>query len=227
MACAERETQAEPEPPPHPRLEPSLGRAVTALIEGSRAVLGRVLGELEQDMFSKYLVLLEKWQRSQRIVGSADPIWVVNHLILDSLLFLKVIPPGTSVVADLGSGAGIPGIPVKIVRPDVRLTLIESRRRRASFLSAVVRELRLRETRVVCSRAERITDSSRGTFDAVLCRCAGNIGELLPVAASLTRPGGVVVFSDSPDRTHEGPGERLVVDGVTPGSTRGFVVLRS
>src|SRR5947207_1462167 len=105
------------------------------------AILGRRLSGSELIMFRKYMVMLRKWQKSHRLVGSTDSSWVADHLFLDSLLFARVAPVDTRAVADVGAGAGFPGLPLKIVFPSMTLTLIEARRRRASFLSAVVREL--------------------------------------------------------------------------------------
>jgi len=103
-----------------------------ALSRGARAILDRPLSERETSLFNNYMILLNKWQRTQRLAGSAEPGWVVENLLLDSLLFLHVLPPSLTSLLDLGSGAGIPGIPIKIVAPDVKLVLVESRRRRAS-----------------------------------------------------------------------------------------------
>src|SRR4030095_4695568 len=68
-------------------------------------------------------------------------MWIVEHLFLDSLLFLRLVPSTARSLADIGSGAGMPGVPIRIVRSDAEVTLVESRRRRASFFSALVREL--------------------------------------------------------------------------------------
>jgi 16S rRNA (guanine(527)-N(7))-methyltransferase RsmG len=102
-------------------------------------------------------------------------------------------------VADLGSGAGVPGVPLKIVRPELRVTLIESRERRASFLSAVVRELGLQDCRVVGRRAEDVDLVDR-SHDVVVVRCAGDLTGVVPVAAALVRAGGLVIASGPPKR---------------------------
>jgi 16S rRNA (guanine527-N7)-methyltransferase len=122
---------------------------------------------------------------------------LIENVVLDSLLFLKLLPEGAISVADLGSGAGVPGIPIKIVRPELRMVLIEARARRASFLAAVIRELELHQCRVVDERAEDLGHAERN-HDAVVMRCAGDLTEVLPVAASLVRTGGLVVTSGPP-----------------------------
>ena len=153
-------------------------------------------------------------------------MWIVEHLFLDSLLFLRLLPLTARALVDLGSGAGMPGVPIKIVRGDIEVTLVESRRRRASFLSAVVRELGLAQTRVVADRIEsRLTDLE-GRFDAVVMRCAGDVGEMMPLAARLLVPGGVVIASGPPEPRPLALGEWVVVQGLRPHSTRRFAVHR-
>jgi 16S rRNA (guanine527-N7)-methyltransferase len=153
----------------------------------------------ETEAIEAYLSLLTRWQKSQRLVGSIEPGWLIKNVVLDSLLFLRLLPAGSITIADLGSGAGVPGVPLKIVRPELRVTLIESRERRASFLSAVVRELGLQDCRVLGRRAEEIAPADRNQ-DVVVTRCAGDLSEVVHVAAALARPGGLVIASGPPRR---------------------------
>jgi 16S rRNA (guanine527-N7)-methyltransferase len=203
-------------------------RALCELEAKAPRVLGRPLNVRELQLFEKYLSLLGKWQKVQRLAGSSDPAWIVESLILDSLLFVQFLSPNASNIADLGSGAGFPGIPIKIVSPHIHLVLIESRQKRVSFLSTVVRELDLGHTRVVASRAETLAEDCHGAFDAVLARCAGDVDVVLPTAARLVRKGGMVIMASSPDRRsrYPGGGERVEVAGSDPGSTRSFLVFR-
>ena len=73
-----------------------------ALVDGSRAILGRILEPHEREAFRRYLSLLQRWQRVHRLVGSVEPRWVIENLFLDSLLFLRVMPPGVAAVVDVG-----------------------------------------------------------------------------------------------------------------------------
>ena len=82
--------------------------ALDPLTSGARSSLGRALTEPELEAFDKYLKLLQQWQRSQRLIGSTEPRWIVENLFLDSLLFLHLVPDDVRSVADLGSGAGVP-----------------------------------------------------------------------------------------------------------------------
>jgi 16S rRNA (guanine527-N7)-methyltransferase len=198
-----------------------------ALAQGAASILGRALTARELDLFSRYLGLLVKWQRSHRLIGSTDEMWIVEHLFLDSLLFLRLLPSTVRSLVDLGSGAGLPGVPIKIVRSDVEVTLVESRRRRASFLSAVVRELALGQTHVLADRIESRMPELEGRVDAVVMRCAGSVDELMPTAARLLAPQGVVIASGPPVPRPLPRGEWVLVPGLRPSSSRRFAVYRS
>jgi 16S rRNA (guanine527-N7)-methyltransferase len=169
---------------------------------------------------------LIKWQSIHRLLGSADPRWIVDRILLDSLLFLRVLEPGTQHVLDAGSGAGVPGIPLRIVSPGLRMTLVESRQRRVSFLSTVVRELSLSETRVIGARLEDVVGQEVADFDAVVARCAGDVGYLFGLGIHLVRSGGVVIASGPPREYRLPVGEWVTVPGVRARETRRFAVYR-
>lgn len=192
---------------------------------GAAAVLGRPLTLGEHAQLNKYLDLLIKWYHTHRLVSSSSPHWLVENVILDSLLFLRVLPDQAVNVADLGSGAGVPGIPIAVVRRDLHLTLIESRRRRASFLATAVRELALGDVRVVDDRAERVPELS-AAFDAVVARCAGRPRVVLESALALLRPGGTLAISGPPAGATVPDGPWVTVPGIRTGSTRRFAVYR-
>ena len=157
--------------------------------------LGRRLSGSEAELLRKYLDLLIKWQKTTRLIGSVEPSWVAENVFVHSFCFLEGLPEGTRGVADVGSGAGMPGLPIAIVRPDMEVTLIEAKQRRASFLSTVVRELGLGSVTVVGDRVESLPSSFEARFDAVVMRCAGSLSEVLDPARRLVRRGGVVVVS--------------------------------
>lgn len=197
------------------------------LAQGVEEVLGRPLQPAEAEKFSKYLNTLIKWQKTQRLVGSADPMWIVEHLFLDSLLFLRLLPPTLGTLLDLGSGAGFPGLPIKIVRADTEVWLAESRRRRVSFLSSVARELGLRGLRVTAERMAEGQSEMDGRFDAVVMRCAGEVNTLLPLGARLITKGGLVIAAGPPRPIALSVGEWVTVPGWQPGRTRRFALYRA
>ncbi|HLV86970.1 MAG TPA: 16S rRNA (guanine(527)-N(7))-methyltransferase RsmG [Candidatus Sulfotelmatobacter sp.] len=94
-------------------------------------------------------------------------------------------------LADLGSGAGFPGVPIKLWAPDITLTLIESNNKKVTFLREVVRALKLASVNVAATRAESL---NRGVFDVVTLRAVERFESILPAAAALVAPGGRLVL---------------------------------
>lgn len=198
---------------------------LSALRSGARSILGRELNEIEVESFRKYMNILTKWQSVHRLVGSSEPRWIVEQIFLDSLLFRRVMPRDARDVLDAGSGAGVPGIPLKLVDPGLQLTMVEARRRRVSFLSAAIRELSLTRTEVIGDRLEAVVRNFPARFDVVVARCAGDVGYLFGLGAHLVRPGGMVIAS-GPPREHRLPAGRWVtIPGLERGKTRRFAVL--
>ena len=157
--------------------------------------LDRPLTRPEGESIDNYLRILTKWQKIHRLVGSTDVAWMIENIIIDSFAFLEYLPSEARTVADVGSGAGVPGVPIAIVRPDLNMSLVEVRRHRVSFLSTAIRELELARVEVLAARVEDLGTTHRGRFDAVLMRCAGPPGSVLAPALDILRSGGVIVMS--------------------------------
>lgn len=208
-----------------------MSRPADPLRSGARRILGRELGDAEATSVDNYLNLLSKWQKVHRLTGSASRAWAIDHIVLDSWLFLRALPErllkegSAGTLLDLGSGAGVPGVPLAIVRRTNQFVLVESRQRRASFLAEAVRSVPLPNARVVAERAEAVEQEMAGSVDAVVMRCAGDLAAVLPVAKRFVVPGGVVVASGPPDPVRVAGGEWLEVEGVAPGSARRFLVV--
>ena len=172
-----------------------------SLAEGFRKTLGRAPKRQELEKLERYLGLLVQWNRVNRLTGYRAPGEIAEKLLLDSLLFLEVLPGSARRVLDLGTGAGIPGIPVKIAAPHIHLTLIEARRRRGSFLALVVRELGLDRVVLLRGRAEKLIleqPDLRGAFDAVLSRGFGPLETTVVLAQHFLKPGGAFIASGPP-----------------------------
>jgi 16S rRNA (guanine527-N7)-methyltransferase len=99
--------------------------------------------------------LLESWSRRMNLTGHRSLDAIIRRLILEAAALAEAMPRVPS-LADLGSGAGFPGLPIAVLRPDCQLTLVEARMRRHHFQRAAVRELRLHNTRLELGRAEQI-----------------------------------------------------------------------
>ncbi len=176
-------------------------KRVEQFTSGIQAILCRPPTGREVDAFLRYLSLLRQWNRVHSLTAYREPAEILEKLFLDSLLFLRFLPPPIRRILDLGSGAGIPGIPLKIVQPQYALTLIEARRRRTSFLAAVVRELGLDDVQILTGRAEVLIKEfptlAEG-FDAVLMRAVGALDALTPLALRFLKPGGLLLASGPP-----------------------------
>ena len=153
-------------------------------------------------MFSRYLELMLLWNRTHDLTGLKTPAKIVKGLFQDALLFFPLLPRQRPLrVADIGTGAGIPGVPLRIVDAGLRLTLVEARRKRVSFLATVKRELGLVDMDIIHGRAEAVVSEHpalKGQFDAVVSRAAAPPPELIGTAALYLKPGGLLVASGPP-----------------------------
>jgi 16S rRNA (guanine527-N7)-methyltransferase len=198
------------------------------------SVVGRQARSDEIEKFIKFNSLLSYWNRVHHLTSLRTPREVVRGLFIDSLLFLSMIPKRRPLnVLDIGSGIGIPGIPIRIVDPEIRLTLIEANRKKVSFLTALKKEIGIEEIRIISGRAESIVDQIpelQGSFDCVVIRAAGSLVRLLPVAKSYLNPGGIFVASGPPiDRTPSTPppgAEWRAVSNPSLGLSRRFLFVR-
>lgn len=218
----------------HPRSPERGGNPFAELARAIELLTGRQATAEERQRFNRYLDLLLVWNRVQRLTGLLSTAEIVRKLFQDSLLFLCLLPQGPIVMADIGAGAGIPGVPLRIVRPDISLTLIESRRRPVSFLASLSRELDLSGTEVLEGRAEdlvRQSPSLVGSFDVVVARAVGSLTELIPTAVRYLRNGGVFITSGPPPGKPRPAvpagfsGKWEMVSGGVPGLKRTFLTV--
>ena len=171
------------------------------LMAAIEAITARLTTPADRRRFQQYLELLLRWNRTHRMTALDSPATVVRDLFIDSLLFLPLLPPRPLAVVDIGAGAGIPGLPLRLADPQIRLTLVESRRKRVSFLRAVQRELDLGDVVVQEGRAEELVQRAPdlgGAFDVVVARAVGPADTLLPIALKYLKVGGLFVASAPP-----------------------------
>jgi 16S rRNA (guanine527-N7)-methyltransferase len=152
---------------------------------------GLSISQSQLERFGQYLSMVREFSKKMNLVSKKDlPSLAERHLV-DSLNALAAYEfPQGAIVADLGSGAGFPGIPIAIARPDLSITLIESRRLKCLFLEKVVSELALFNVIVVHSRWEKLSDK----FDVILSRAVYPEPELLKIALLRLRPSGVLLY---------------------------------
>lgn len=159
-------------------LTPFLQRA-----DGGREQLSQV--QLQQ--LCDYLDLLLRWNAKTNLTSVREPEAIVTRHFGESLFLARnVSREETQTAIDVGSGAGFPGIPLKIYSPHLRITLIESQNKKATFLNEVIRKLILTNINVFPGRAE----DSRASGDLVTLRAVEKFEEAVAVAAKLLNPGG-------------------------------------
>ena len=144
--------------------------------------------EEQARQIAAYLELLLRWNQRINLTAVRQPEEIVSRHFGESIFAAQhLLPPDSAAeVADLGSGAGFPGLPLKIVRPGVRLTLIESNSRKAAFLNEAARAIGLPEVRVLNARAETVETR----FELVTLRAVERFDQAAPIAAGLVGPGG-------------------------------------
>ena len=143
----------------------------------------------EAGQLAEYLALMERWNTVYNLTGIVDPDEMIRRHLVESLAF-KPYLRGTR-VADVGSGAGLPGIPLAITTPEIEMTLIESRGKRARFLRHVQGALNLDNVSVAHSRAENLTPGP--PFDTVLARAVAAPPELLALTRHLLAREGILL----------------------------------
>ena len=148
---------------------------------------------------ASYLDLLVKWNVKINLTSEKTPSEILHRHIFDSLQYARVISPKDNIM-DIGSGAGFPGVPLKIVYPSLALTLVESQRKRCSFLEAVVFNLALQNSRVVNERAEKISPKPR--VGVVILRAVSDIKTCLDLAVPFLVKGGKVVLKKGPEKNN-------------------------
>jgi 16S rRNA (guanine(527)-N(7))-methyltransferase RsmG len=138
----------------------------------------------------RYEALLREKALPLGMVSHGDLPRLRERHVLDSLRGGPLLPGGTQSVCDLGSGAGLPGIPMAIAWPEVRFTLAEARRTRAAFLELAVQELGLVNVAVYAGRIEELA----GPFDVCLARAFAAPAEAWSTASSLLSPHGILLY---------------------------------
>lgn len=165
------------------------GECAARLDAGVRALQLRVPKKARAVLID-YLRELTTWNATYNLTAVRDPLAMVTRHVLDSLAVAPFVV-GTS-LADVGSGAGLPGLVLAIARPKLDVVLIESARKKAAFLRHVRRRLALDNVQVVQQRVEAYKPELR--FDSVICRAFASAGETAQLAGHLIAPGGRVLL---------------------------------
>jgi 16S rRNA (guanine527-N7)-methyltransferase len=181
------------------------------ILESGAAAFGLAISPSQLAQFERYLAELQKWNQRINLTAAKTLDELVRRHVLDSLaglLVLHEMPVGAR-VADLGSGAGFPGLPIKIVRPDLHMTLIEPRQKRAAFLTTICALLQLEHVAIVEETIEprHLGRDLAHQFDAVVMRAVKDSRTAKDLAVPLVKPGGkIVVWASTQQAEHASAG---------------------
>ena len=172
---------------------------------------GLSLGVPEVSSLARYLAELDLWRRRTNLTGPLTAEDLVSHA-LESALGTKLIPHGARVL-DIGSGAGLPGIPLAIAGPSLTMTLLEPRSLRAAFLRRVVQAARVGNADVVEERIEKLAG---GIYDVATTRALGNIPRLIGGAGFLAGGGALLSWTTEPQALAQSLKKAFSLETVQP-----------
>ena len=162
--------------------------SAAAAVAAGLDALGLTLDEAAQRRLLDYLALVQKWNRVYNLTAVREADKMVSHHVLDSLAVAPHLNGETLV--DVGSGAGLPGIPLALARPEMRVTLLESNHKKSAFLKQAAIELALENVEVANTRVEAWDEP--GAYDVVISRAFSDLAEFASLAGRLVADGGVL-----------------------------------
>src|SRR4029077_15913100 len=156
-------------------------------LENGAAEIGLSLGHSERNKLLQSLTLLEQWNQIYNLTAIRDREKMVSGHLLDCLAIVPYVTGAR--VLDAGSGAGFPGIPLAVARPDIQVTLLDSNHKKAAFLRQAIADLQLKNATVVCERVETWLAGEK--FDCIISRALTEIAEFVALTEHLLAPDGV------------------------------------
>ncbi len=174
------------------------------LRQGAR-LFGIELSDAQLALFDLYQNELRLWSARTNLIAESTSGEIVTRHFLDSLSALPHIINQNARMIDIGSGAGFPGLALKIARPDLQIWLLESNRKKVSFLKHMIRLLNLSDIFTINDRTENLLKdgSWRSSFDFVISRAALKLPQLLPLGDYFLAPGGLLIAWKGPDLEDE------------------------
>lgn len=151
--------------------------------------LGLTLDQDTQQRLLDYIALIQKWNRVYNLTAIREPEKMVSRHLLDSLAVAPHLQAKR--LLDVGSGAGLPGIPLALAKPDTQVMLLDSNHKKAAFLNQAVMELKLDNAEVCTERVEHHRTQNR--YDAIISRAFSEMGEFVRISRHLLVPGGVII----------------------------------
>ena len=175
------------------RRQPSREENRRLLVSGAR-LLGVSLNAGRTETFERFLNELTKWNQRMNLTALREERSIIVRHFLDSLTLVRHLPRGTSLL-DIGSGAGFPGVPLKIARPDLQVVLLEASRKKTYFHKQVIRSLNLWGIRSVWGRSDQgeIKTILGNRFDVVVSRALSPLDAFVKEAIHFVQTGGMII----------------------------------
>ena len=157
------------------------------------------IDESEANNFFEYMEELIRWNEKVNLTAITKPEEIITKHFIDSLTIEKYIPKNASII-DVGTGAGFPGIPIKILKPETKITLLDSLNKRIIFLEKIIAKLRLTNIFAVHGRAEELgrEEEHRETFDIATSRAVAGLNGLLEYMAPFVKVNGKIICMKGP-----------------------------
>ncbi len=178
----------------------------TEQIQTAAAAIGVTLDTAQAAQFAQFRDLLVEWNERMNLTAITDDESILSRHFADSLTALRAIPstPGLTLV-DVGTGAGLPGIPLKIARPDLDVTLVDGTGKKVAFCETVIAELGLIGIRVIKGRAEELAHDKhhRAYYKVVIARALAPLPTLVEYLLPLARMNGVCIAMKGSDAQAE------------------------
>jgi 16S rRNA (guanine527-N7)-methyltransferase len=172
--------------------------------------MGLVLSEEQMDAFELYSVELKKWNRIYNLTSICKDIDIAIKHIIDSLVFAACVNDGDHVL-DIGSGAGVPAIPLKVAHPAVRVVSVDAVGKKILFQRHVARMLALKDFEALHARVESLHSTHAGRFDVITSRAFSSLDMFVALAAPLLKSGGRIIAMKGPhvDKDTDRDGDEL------------------
>jgi len=172
------------------------------LLKSGSMELGIALSPAHLDSFFMYFAELIKWNCKINLTTITDAHEIIIKHALDSLSYLNGFSPSSGLMLlDMGSGAGFPALPIKIIHPEIIVTLVESIKKKAAFLRHIIRTLKLSSVEVLDKRTELLPDSFHNIYDVVTARAFADMKAAIITALPFLKKNGLIILSRGPMET--------------------------